>query len=149
AAGDRFVQPQVAVLSDPATRTNGRAVATPQPLRPHAEEHRSKASTQASAGPSRCGASRSMRAYAVAVLILRDARTRLRPLRHRFSTRAPQDEDGDRARGPISRFQTARVVAFPNPSSIDTRRSQYCSYDVVTRRAESRANAGQGREIRP
>ena len=61
--------------------------------RPHAEEHRS-ASTDACTSRLRGDASRSMRPRAVAVLILRDARTPRLNLRHFFRTRAPQDEDG-------------------------------------------------------
>src|SRR5262249_46146509 len=50
--------------------------------------------------------------HAIAVLILRDARTRVHTSRKRLRMRAPQDEDGI-AFQPISRCQTAQIFSFP------------------------------------
>src|SRR5262249_10645360 len=78
-----------------------RRASSPLMLRSVAEDASSPASL-------RCDASRSMRAHCL-VLILRDARTRVRSLPNVFDVRAPQDEDEHRIVH-SSRFQTAHLV---------------------------------------
>src|SRR5262249_28094796 len=78
-----------------------RRASSPLMLRSVAEDASSPASL-------RCDASRSMRAHCL-VLILRDARTRVRSLPNVFDVRAPQDEDEHRVVH-SSRFQTAHLV---------------------------------------
>src|SRR5262249_321926 len=104
-AGDRFLQPQVGASTWPRLAKNARRPPLP---RPHAEE--------AAEPPSR-----SMRAHAGPVLILRDARTRVRLCRAagarallRMRTSVPHCGSWlNRWRSPISRCQTAYVFPFP------------------------------------